>query len=376
VKRLLLVGAGHAHLYLLKRARAYVDAGAAVTVLAPEDFWYSGLATGMVGGRFAPEEDRIALDALLAPSGATLVRDRAIAIDRAAGTVHRAAGAPLAFDILSLDIGSIVAPLPGIDESDPRNFAAKPIARLAFLRRQIERSSRPLRVLVVGGGVSAVELAANLAAHAQARVTIAAAGPRLAASLPEGAGSFLARRLAARGVVLRLGAKVTRIAGDEAWTEAGSIGFDLLVRATGLVPPPLLATLGLPLLEGALAVGADLGAPGDARVHAAGDCAAVAGARLPMIGVHAVRQAPVLHRTLCAQLGGRRPPLRYRAQRRALLILALGDGSALASWGGWWLAGRPMRWLKDRIDRSFLARYRQRPGRRGRPLPPAARLGG
>jgi NADH dehydrogenase FAD-containing subunit len=354
VTRLVLVGAGHAHLHLLKRARAFVEAGAQVTVLAPEDFWYSGLATGMVGGRWAPDDDRVALEPLLAGSGATLIRDHAVAIE--ATRIQRANGPAIDFDFLSLDVGSVVAKLPGLDDGDPRNFAAKPIATLSALRKAIETSPRAARVLVVGGGPSAVELAANIAAHPNARVTLAAS--RLVPTLPPAAGAFLHRRLAARGVTLRLQARVARIVDDAAWTDLGPIGFDLIVRATGLMPPPLLASLGLQLHHGALVVGADLAAPGDARIHAAGDCAAVAGARLPMIGVHAVRQAPVLYQNLRAKLHRNAPPRRYRAQRHALLILNLGDGSGLATWRDFWLAGRAMRWLKDRIDRAFLARYR------------------
>jgi NADH dehydrogenase FAD-containing subunit len=317
----------------------------------------------MVGGRWMPDDDRVALDRLLAGSGATLIRDRAVAIE--ATQIRRAAGAAIEFDLLSLDIGSVVANLPGLDQDDPRDFAAKPIARLAELRRTIQAAPHLLRVLVVGGGASAVELAANIAAWPNARVTLAAG--RLAPSLPPAARMFLQQRLAARGVTLRLQARVARIVGDAAWTDAGPISFDLIVRATGLTPPPLLASLKLALQDGALVVGADLAAPGDARIHAAGDCAAVAGARLPMIGVHAVRQAPVLYANLHAKLQRRAPPRRYRAQRDALLILNLGDGSGLATWRGFWLAGRAMSWLKDRIDRAFLARYRQRVSPRSLP---------
>ncbi|GIL40066.1 NAD(P)/FAD-dependent oxidoreductase [Roseiterribacter gracilis] len=347
--RLVFVGAGHGHLYALKRAQLLVDAGAQITVIAPDDFWYSGLATGMVGGRWSPEDDRIALDRLL--RGVTWLRESATDIDRT--QVRCSSGQSVPFDLLSLDVGSVVAALPGIDDDDPRNFAAKPIARLADLRGAVE--AKPQRVLVVGGGPSAIELAANIAAHPQATVTLAAA--RFLPGLPRRAAAFVASHLTARGVTLRP-VNVARIVDDMAWTDNGPIGFDLLVRATGLHALPLLAGLGLELQDGALVVGDDLAASGDARVHAVGDCAAVAGTRLPMIGVHAVRQAPVLFANLNAKLRAVPPQRRYRAQKHALLILNLGDGTGLATWRRFWLAGRAMRWLKDRIDRAFLARYR------------------
>ncbi|QTF91052.1 MAG: hypothetical protein J5F18_11225, partial [Halomonas sp. BM-2019] len=50
--RLLLVGAGHAHLHLLRHAAAFE--GAEVMLVDPGGFWYSGRAAGMLSGRLLP----------------------------------------------------------------------------------------------------------------------------------------------------------------------------------------------------------------------------------------------------------------------------------------------------------------------------------
>jgi NADH dehydrogenase FAD-containing subunit len=94
-------------------------------------------------------------------------------------------------------------------------------------------------------------------------------------------------------------------------------------------------------------------------VFGGGDCIALAGRRLARVGVYAVREAPVLFHNLLATLEGR-PLRRFRPQRRYLLIMNLGDGTGLATWGGLWWYGRLAFWLKDRIDRAFLKEY-QRP---------------
>jgi len=74
-------------------------------------------------------------------------------------------------------------------------------------------------------------------------------------------------------------------------------------------------------------------------------------------GVYAVRVGPVLaHNVRRAAGGGELKP--YQPQTRALNLLALGDGRAIASWGGWAAQGRLMGWWKDRIDRAFIARWR------------------
>lgn len=58
-RTVILVGAGHAHLYVTAHAEALVAAGARVVHISPGKFWYSGLATGMLGGRYSAGEDQV-----------------------------------------------------------------------------------------------------------------------------------------------------------------------------------------------------------------------------------------------------------------------------------------------------------------------------
>jgi NADH dehydrogenase FAD-containing subunit len=97
---------------------------------------------------------------------------------------------------------------------------------------------------------------------------------------------------------------------------------------------------------------------GDPRIFAGGDCIAFATRELPKLGVYAVREAPVLLHNLFATQDGRRLKS-YTPQRRALMILNLGDGTGLAIRGGWVLRNRAFAWIKDRIDRAFLRRYQR-----------------
>jgi NADH dehydrogenase FAD-containing subunit len=78
---------------------------------------------------------------------------------------------------------------------------------------------------------------------------------------------------------------------------------------------------------------------------------------IPKLGVFGVRQAPVLRHNLVAGLLGRQLQS-YRPQKRWLMILNLGDGSALAVYGQFHWRGRLSFRVKDWIDRRFLAQYR------------------
>ena len=120
--RILLLGAGHAHLLLLRRAAEIRRRGHALAVVAPVPFWYSGLATGVLNGERAPEEDQVDVAALAARAGAALHRGRVAGLDRAARLVRLEDGTLLHYDALSLALGSETAPLPGADALPSRVF--------------------------------------------------------------------------------------------------------------------------------------------------------------------------------------------------------------------------------------------------------------
>jgi NADH dehydrogenase FAD-containing subunit len=360
--RILLLGAGHAHLLLLAGAAAL--RGHQLTVVAPGPAWYSGLATGVLAGAHAPEDDQVDVAALASRCGARFVAGEAVALDRTARRVSLADGTALPYDALSLSLGSVVVLPSGAEAFPDRVFAAKPIARLAALRQELERrfvAGERVRVVVAGAGITGCEIAAAIAGLAARRggsaaITLLAGDGRPLAALPDAVAARLLARLAPRGIAVRPG-RVLAVEEDTLATTAGALPYDLLVVATGLRPPPAIAGFGLPVdAAGGLVVGPDLRSPADPRIHGAGDCIALAGHALPRAGVFAVRQAPVLRHNLAAAVAGG-PTRRYRPQRRHLWIMNLGDGTGFARYGALHWQGRLALFWKDWLDRRFLARF-------------------
>ena len=150
-----------------------------------------------------------------------------------------------------------------------------------------------------------------------------------------------------------------RLAGVTVTLRDGSkIGCDVVVLATGLRPPELLSCLPSAYrTERGLRVDETLRCSADPLLFGAGDCVWFESKPLPIVGVHAVREAPVLLDNLVATVKGA-TLRRYEPQSRTLLIMNLGDGRGLGMWGGVSWFGRSSLWLKNRIDRAFLARYR------------------
>ncbi|MDQ2758842.1 MAG: FAD-dependent oxidoreductase [Actinomycetota bacterium] len=355
---LLLVGAGHAHLYLVKRAGDLVAAGYRVHLLAPRFFDYSGVASATAAGVLPSDAGRIDVRSLADASSVKLHEGTLESLDPQSRIAVTSDGEHLSYDVLSVNIGSVVAPA-GMHVG-PGVLRVKPLSGLADLNARL-RASPPLgaTVTVVGGGASGLELAAHLSVRSDVvHLRLVEAGTVIGADLPPGARRRIARLLAARGVTVHTGCAVRDLGERRLICDDGTtISHDVALLATGLTAAPLLAALGLGDARG-VPVRATLQHQDRDDIYAAGDCALFLPGPLPRVGVHGVRQGLVLHRSLLARLTGGVLPV-YEPQRRTLSILDLGDGVGLAVWGRWWWFGRPPLRLKRHIDHRWLRSYQR-----------------
>jgi pyridine nucleotide-disulfide oxidoreductase family protein len=369
VTRLVLVGGGHAHLRVLADLAARPLADVDVTLVSPSAWHhYSGMVPGFLQGVYAEADLTIDLASLASRAGARLVLAVAERVD-VAGRRVEAGGAGVPFDVLSLDVGADPAGLerPGVRE---HALAVRPLRHAVALRARVDALATParrgpVRVAVVGSGAGGVEVA--LAVHRRIRD----AGIRPEVSLIEAASSVLpeyaapvrrraAAILASRGIAALLGSAVSRVEAAAVHLMSGRrAAADLIVWVAGATGPAVLAGAGLPLdSRGFLRVDSTLRAVDGAPVWAAGDCATLAShPETPKAGVYAVRQGPVLMRNLRAALGAGQAAA-YVPQRTFLSLLNTADGKALLRWHGVVSHSRFAWWLKDRIDRGFVRRYR------------------
>lgn len=361
MKRVLLLGAGHAQLAVLADlARQRLAGGEVQLVTAHAQVLYSGMLPGLMAGRYEARDCAIDVGALARAAGVPLRLGRAVALDAAQRVVTLADGERIAYDVLSLNTGPTQdrSRIPGAQE---HALFVRPVEAFVELWRRTRElgEERPLAVVVVGNGAAGVELvmAARAALGARASLSLVSDGALLA-GYPEAVGrrAHAALRRAKVQVLPGLCTAIERRhvrVGD-----AMRVVCDVPIVATGSDAPAWLANSGLALDEaGFVRVGATLQSASHATVFATGDLSVRDDTTHPRSGVYAVRAGPVLAANLRAFVGGGTLSP-YRPQRRALNLLALGDGRAIASWGAWsmqgWLAG----WWKDRIDRSFVARYR------------------
>ena len=370
IVNIVLVGAGHSHLHVAANADSLKRAGANVTLVSPGDFWYSGMATGMLGGDYHADEDRLDPRHLIARAGGHFVKDRVIAIDRIERYLLMASGEKLAYDLVSLNLGSRVdmPPVAGLEEATGV-WPAKPIETLWQLRQRLEsylaESSSLPRLAILGGGPTGVELACNLLGLSERYgrkfdISLISAEKRLLPQAPSGASRWITRRLIRRGLKLELPVNALAYRQGKLRLDDGThLPADQVIVATGLAAPALVGELGLEHHpHHGLAITPMLHAPYDDRLFAVGDCAWLKDAPYPKLGVYGVRQAPVLLGNLLARM--QNAPLEsFQPQRHALSILNMGDGRGLAMRGGLWWAGRLALIAKRRLDHRFMNRYRQ-----------------
>jgi selenide,water dikinase len=380
VKDLVFVGGGHAHALVLRAFAMAPLPGVRLTVINPGPAApYTGMLPGLIAGHYRRDEIMIDLMRLARQSGARVILDRATGIDRDRQLVNLADRPPLAYDLLSLDVG-IGSDLPEIPGYAAHAVAAKPLggyaeAWEAFLARALPAP----HLTIIGGGVAGMELA--LASHHRltglGRTPVITVIERSAAVLPNigrGARDSLLAHAARAGIRLITKAEVAEIAAQSVQLTTGELlASDFTLMVAGTRPQGWLADTGLALHKGFVTVGPTLQSS-DPLVFAAGDCAHLSHAPRPKAGVFAVREAPILHHNLRAALtGGAMKP--YQPQRDYLKLVSTGGRGAVADKFGLRLGGAWLWRVKDRIDRNFMAMFTTGAAM-AQPLPPAPHVEG
>ena len=87
-----------------------LDVGYRVHLLAPRYFDYSGVASARATGALGDDAGRIDVAALAAGSGVRFHQGTLVGLDQEAHLAVTSDGARLAYDVLSLNIGSVVSP--------------------------------------------------------------------------------------------------------------------------------------------------------------------------------------------------------------------------------------------------------------------------
>lgn len=369
LKDVVLLGAGHAHVAVLRRFAMRPMAGVRLTVITREvETPYSGMLPGFIAGQYGFDDMHIDVRRLARYAGARLIHGEVTGLDPALRQVFCQDRPPIGYDLLSIDTGSTpdLSAIPGAAEhATPVKPIGQLIARWEVLAARIAARVEPVRIGVLGAGAAGVELAFALRhrlAPAQASVTLFGGEKEVMAGFSAGMQARVRRLLAARGIAVRLGHPACRIGpGTIHFEDAEPVALDEILVATRAGAPSWPQAAGLATdARGFLRVTDRLQSVSHPDIFAAGDIAAIEGHPRAKAGVMAVRAGPKLAENIRRAVAGRR--LRgFVPQRRWLSLLTTGDRYAIGVRGAVSFEGAWVWRLKDFIDRAFMRKFNRLP---------------
>jgi NADH dehydrogenase FAD-containing subunit len=321
------------------------------------------MGPGLLGGIYRPQEVRFHVKKMVEDRGAAFIQDTVTRIDADQKVLALKSGREIAYDVVSCNTGSCV-PADEAQVDGDRIFSVKPIENLIKVRQILQAGlgTQTPKLIVVGGGAAALELAGNLWRLVQQTGTEAAitvcGGCSFLDSMPTKAQHYARKSLATRRIEVIEGVNVHNLKARLAVLEdQREVAFDLALLAWGIEPSPLFRKSGLPTgSDGGLLVNAYLQSVDYPEIFGGGDCISFEPKPLDKVGVYAVRQNPVLYANLMAALEDRTMQA-FQPQDTYLLIYNLGNETGIFYRGKWVLKGRWIFVLKDYIDRKFTRKF-------------------
>ncbi len=378
LKDVVLVGAGHAHVQVLKLFGMDPLPGVRITLITREAHTpYSGMLPGLIAGYYTFDDTHIDTGPLCRFAGARLYNDTVVGIDRKAKLVLCSNRPPAPYDVLSIDIGSSPATA-GIPGASDHAVPVKPVdgflGRFDAMLTRVLEAKEPRHIAMIGGGASGIELllAAQCRVEAEMRAagrdpasvsfSLVSASHDILPAFPPKMRARFASLLKERGIDVVSGAAVSQVgAGVLHFEQRAPLNVDEVLLCTAGQPASWLRQTGLPLTpEGFIKAGATLQVEGEGDIFAAGDVIAFGPRALPKSGVYSVRAGPVLAGNIKRLLMGRALKA-FKPQRRAMYLLSAGAEYAVGTRNGFVFGGKWVWRWKSRIDRRFMSEFNDLP---------------
>jgi len=232
------------------------------------------------------------------------------------------------------------------------------LSNLYLISEQRGRSGRttPIRIVIIGGGATGVELAAELRKGAKIlaanstspdfsqppiHIAIVDSKPRILSSLPENLAAAALKQLQELHVEVLPGEEVREVQEKAVLMASGkSLPSDITVWAAGIQVPKLLDAIGLKTNKmGQMLVNQSLQSESDYHIFGLGDCASCprpeTGSFVPPLAQAAHQQASAMIDILRAYLAGSKLPLFCYRDHGSLISLgthgAVGNVKAFSS---------------------------------------------
>jgi NADH dehydrogenase FAD-containing subunit len=375
-KTLLLAGAGHAHIGMLRRLSAArlkdTDTTEADIHLISEQpkTIYSGMLPGWMAGHYQLHDISIDIKSLCVRAGVRFIQQSLVQVNSASNKVVTTGDELKNFDydVLSLNTGADTDMRWLYDHnnhrsnSDAKNdmIAIRPLSTFIIQWQRIlkdAKSSKKYQLAIIGAGAAAIELvmAAQVALRNISRnhqVTLVC-GENLLSGFNSGFRQRVIKQLDRHGITI-IRERATDYRDGELLTTHKSLPINAVIAATGVIGSAWTASTDLKTEgDGFVAVNNKQQSVSHFNVFAVGDVATRVDKYVAHSGVHSVHGGAVEADNLMAYLKDS-VMKSYQPKSRTLYLLSCGDKYAIGSWGNINLQGRWVWHLKKYIDKRFI----------------------
>ena len=363
IKKLILVGAGHAHLAVLQRLTQRQLRDTEVSLICAERYQtYSGMLPAWMAGHVTASALQIDLLSLCKAAGVTWIQEDMLGMDAQRRCVATQQHPHLVYDVLSLNTGADTN-LSWLSAVGDRLLPIRPLSRFIHQWPLIiaQASQQPsYQLVIVGAGAAAVELAmaAQVALQRislQHQVTLVC-GKQLLPAFSAAQVKRVIRQLEQ----LQIKIEYARAVGTREGlllSDGRTLLADQVIAATGTTAPVWAQRAKLACgKESFIQVGATHQSISHPEVFAVGDVCERIDQPVARSGVHAVHAGKVLAHNLFAYLD-QQPLQPYTPKATSLYLLSCGTPYAIGFWGKYAVEGIWVWRLKQKIDHAFVKRY-------------------
>lgn len=314
---------------------------------------YPDYLAGLVG-----VDDMIApLDEFCERAGALHLSERAVSLDEGVVVCQRS---EVEYDVLVIAVGA-EQNFYGVKGAE-HAFSVNTFEGTILAREFIEHES-PDRIMVVGSGLTGVEVASVLADSLESDIYIIEMQERVLPQFPQRISKLVERMLFERGVSILTSTQVSEIRRDSiVFSDGTTLDCDMTIWTTGIKPVPFVENLSLPKKRGWLSTDPYLRV--DENIFAIGDCAwvEIEEKLATKTGIEAERQAKHVAENLRRMM--RKQPLSQysilASTDNPVALISTGCGKAVGVYGRTCITipARLLRAVKIWIDKSIVNRYK------------------
>lgn len=364
---LVLLGAGHANISVLKYIGALKLKGIRITLITDNLFsTYSGMIPGFIQGEYTWKEINIDVYQLSHKYNVRVIRASVTNIKHKEKKIYLSERPPLNYDILSINLG-ITAKKANIQGASKHSYSLKPISNI---KQTIDKTLKHFKstktkqnLVIIGAGAAGVEVSLafnrrfkNLKLNHQ--IYLISKNKNIVKNFGIYAQKKLVKIIEKNKIILLTNARVNKITRNYVEINKNQrIHCKNAILSTSPSPPDWLHKTDLTLsLNKFILVDNTLKVKDVKGVFAAGDIIDIENFPSQKAGVFAVKQGRILKKNILSFI--KKKSMRYYyPQKKFVSILGISDNTALLNRGNNYLHNKYLWSLKKIIDKRFINKY-------------------